>query len=317
MFTPPPCHARRLPPPGPLHTLGPVSTPDLPTVMVIGNCQADVYRDLLRTSAEVRVVDVRPVYEMTADDLPGLETDLARTDVLIVQPVRDDYRDLPLGHRQLAARLPASATVVLTPVLRYAGLHPYQVLVRPPHDRSLVPPIAPYHDLRAIVAAATGDRSVLDAAPTPEQARASATESVEALRVREQAHGTLVASDLLEGAPRWHTINHPDRHTLATVFDRIIERLPGGLLTDPPRIGDREPLGGTRAPVESTVARALGVETGDVAGGARSGEWLVDGVPVPSREIIDAHLDWYAATPGVVEEGLRRHAARIEMLGLR
>ena len=152
MFTPPPCHARRLPPPGPLHTLGPVSTPDLPTVMVIGNCQADVYRDLLRTSAEVRVVDVRPVYEMTADDLPGLETDLARTDVLIVQPVRDDYRDLPLGHRQLAARLPASATVVLTPVLRYAGLHPYQVLVRPPHDRSLVPPIAPYHDLRAIVA---------------------------------------------------------------------------------------------------------------------------------------------------------------------
>src|SRR5699024_7344007 len=114
----------------------------------------DVYRDLLRTSAEVRVVDVRPVYEMTADDLPGLEADLARTDVLIVQPVRDDYRDLPLGHRQLAARLPASATVVLTPVLRYAGLHPYQVLVRPPHDRSLVPPIAPYHDLRAIVAAA-------------------------------------------------------------------------------------------------------------------------------------------------------------------
>lgn len=305
-----------------------MSTSDLPTVMVIGNCQADVYRDLLRSSGEVGVVDVRPVYEMTAADIPSLHADLARTDVLIVQPVRDDYRDLPLGHSQLAAQLPPSATIVLVPVLRYAGLHPYQVLIRPPRDRSLVPPIAPYHDLRAIVAAATGDRAVLEASPNAEQATAAARESVEALRVREQAHGTLVASDLLDGVPRWHTINHPDRHTLATVFDRILDRLPAGLLTDPPRIGDREPLGATRAPVEPAVERALGLPAGEpapsravpsraAATGARSGEWLVDGSPVPSSAIIDAHLDWYSATPGVVDEGMRRHAARIEMLGLR
>ncbi|WP_268817320.1 WcbI family polysaccharide biosynthesis putative acetyltransferase, partial [Dietzia psychralcaliphila] len=187
-----------------------MSTPVQPSVMVIGNCQADVYRDLLRSADGVAVTDVRPVYEMAPGDIPGLHADLARTDVLIVQPVRDDYRDLPLGHRQLAAQLPASATVVLVPVLRYAGLHPYQVLIRPPRDRSLVPPIAPYHDLRAIVAAATGDRDVLEAAPDSDQAHASARESVDALRARENAHGTLTASDLLEGIPRWHTINHPD-----------------------------------------------------------------------------------------------------------
>jgi len=320
-------------------TLDAVSTPDRPTVMVIGNCQADVYRDLLRASDEVRVVDVRPVYEMTAADLPGLRADLARTDVLVIQPVRDDYRGLPLGNRQLAAHLPASATVVLVPVLRYAGLHPYQVLVRPPRDRSLVPPLAPYHDLRTIVAAATGDRDVLEAVPTADQARAAARESVEALRVREQAHGTLTASDLLGGFPRWHTINHPDRCTLSVVFDRVLERLPAGMLTDPPRIGDREPLGATRAPVEPAVARALGLQGyGDVssdgptadgssANGApgagsvhddtASGGWLVDGAPVRTRDIVEAQLAWYATTPGVVEEGLRRHADRIELLGLK
>ncbi|MFN3338338.1 MAG: WcbI family polysaccharide biosynthesis putative acetyltransferase [Dietzia sp.] len=288
-----------------------MSTPAQPSVMVIGNCQADVYRDLLRSADGVAVTDVRPVYEMTARDLPGLHADLARTDVLIVQPVRDDYRDLPLGHRQLAAQLPASATVVLVPVLRYAGLHPYQVLIRPPHDRSLVPPIAPYHDLRAIVAAATGDRGVLAAAPDPAQAQASARDSVEALRAREQAHGTLTASDLLEGIPRWHTINHPDRHTLAEVFDRILAALPPGLIDPPPRIGDREPLGATRAPVDPAVERALGLpETGPR-------DWLVDGVTVPAGDVVDAHLAWYASTPGVVEEGLRRHADRIELLGLK
>ncbi|MDV7999919.1 WcbI family polysaccharide biosynthesis putative acetyltransferase [Rhodococcus sp. IEGM 1408] len=287
-----------------------MSTADVPSVMVIGNCQADVYRDLLRSADGVEVTDLRPVYEMTARDVPALQADLARTDVLIVQPVRDDYRDLPLGHRQLAAQLPASATVVLVPVLRYAGLHPYQVLIRPPHDRSLVPPIAPYHDLRAIVAAATGDRDVLDAAPDTTRAHASANESVEALRSREQAHGTLTASDLLAGIPRWHTINHPDRPTLAEVFDRILAELPAGMIDPPPRIGDREPLGATRAPVDPAVERALGLpETGPR-------DWLVDGVAVPTRQVVDAHLTWYAATPGVVEEGLRRHAARIELLGL-
>ncbi len=198
--------------------------------MVIGNCQADVYRDLLRTSAEVGVAEVRPVYEMTAEDLPGLHADLARTDVLIIQPIRDDYRGLPLGHRQLAARLPASATTVVVPVLRFAGLHPYQVLVRPPADRSLTPPIAPYHDLRVLLAAATGDRDQLDVVPTPEQARAAAAESVEALRIRETAHDAVPAADLLHRHPRWHTINHPDRHTLATMYDRILARLPAGLI---------------------------------------------------------------------------------------
>lgn len=294
------------------------------------------------------MIDVGPVYEMTARDLPGLHADLTRTDVLIVQPIRDDYRDLPLGHRQLAARLPTSASTVLVPVLRYAGLHPYQVLVRPPRDRSLVPPKAPYHDLRTIVAAATGNHEVLGATPTAAQARASARESVEALRVREQAHGTVPASDLLEGYPRWHTINHPNRHTLTSVFGRILDRLPAGLLSNPPRIGDREPLGATRAPVDPAVVRALGLADadadpdagtvhGDPARGDSAhqnpthqnpthqdpahpdlapGDWLVDGVPVPGREIVEAHLDWYAATPGVVEEGLRRHADRIGLLGL-
>lgn len=279
--------------------------------MVIGNCQADVYRDLLRSADGVSVRDVRPVYEMTARDIPDLHADLARTDVLIIQPVRDDYRDLPLGHRQLAARLPASATVVLVPVLRYAGLHPYQVLIRPPHDRSLVPPIAPYHDLRAIVAAATGDQDVLDAAPDPAQARAAARESVEALRTREQAHGTLTASDLLEGTPRWHTINHPDRHTLHEVFRRVLDSLPAGLLDDPPHIGDREPLGATRAPVDPAVERALGLPES----GPR--DWLVDGISFSGDQVTEAHLAWYATTPGVVEEGLRRHADRIDLLGLR
>ena len=64
------------------------------------------------------------------------------------------------------------------------------------------------------------------------------------------------------------------------------------------------------SPVDPAVERALGLPE------TWPREWLVDGVPVPEREIVEAHLAWYAATPGVVEEGLRRHAARIELLGL-
>ena len=62
--------------------------------------------------------------------------------------------------------------------------------------------------------------------------------------------------------------------------------------------------------MDPAVERALGLP----AIGPR--EWLVDGTPVPAHEVTEAHLAWYAATPGVVEEGLRRHAARLDLLGL-
>jgi len=278
--------------------------PDRPLVVVVGNCQADVYRDHLASRPELDVPPVPPVHELGPAEADRVRELVTRADALLAQPVREDYRGLPVGTRQLTALLPPAATTVLVPVLRYAGLHPYQVMVRPPADRSLVPPVVPYHDLRLLAEAAG-----LRVPPVPAAAalREAAAESVGALRVREEAHGTLRVSDLLERHPRWHTVNHPDRETLAEVVARIGRALPGG--GDPGLADGREPLGGVRAPALPEAEDALGLD--------RSGRrtWTVGGREVGPDEIAEAHLRWYREHPDAVAEGLRRHRERMRMLG--
>ena len=45
-------------------------------------------------------------------------------DIVVTQPIRDDYRDLPLGTRQIAAV--TDARMLTVPPVRFAGLHPFQ-----------------------------------------------------------------------------------------------------------------------------------------------------------------------------------------------
>ncbi|WIM73517.1 WcbI family polysaccharide biosynthesis putative acetyltransferase [Corynebacterium suedekumii] len=68
---------------------------------------------------------------------------LAHTDVLVTQPIRDSYRDLPLGTAELAALLPDGARTIIYPVLRYDGLFPYQAIIRDPADPPATRPWCP------------------------------------------------------------------------------------------------------------------------------------------------------------------------------
>lgn len=277
-----------------------------PVALVHGNCQAESLRVLLAGSPTFtpRPVRVPPVHELTADDLPHLHALLARTTVLLGQPVRDGYRDLPLGTAELAAHLPTGARVLRWPVVRYAGLHPWTVIVRHPSDMAAVPPVVPYHDLRTLTAAAG-----LPPAPPPDAValRAAADLTVDELARRER--GTDVGvSDLLLGlgVDAAHTLNHPGNPVLIALARRVQAAL--GLPADATEPG-RALLGGIRAPLDAAVLDALGLDA------APRAHWLVDGDPVDDAEVRDAQLDWYRTHPQWVAAGLERHAARLELLG--
>ncbi|WP_295629503.1 WcbI family polysaccharide biosynthesis putative acetyltransferase [uncultured Corynebacterium sp.] len=291
---------------------------DLPLVAVTGNCQAGSIRRLLESTGGADAVLIPPVHELTADDMPHLRRLLSRADVLVAQPVRDGYRGLPLGWREQAALLPAGATVARYPVLRWSGLHPHQVIVRPPRDTSATPPIVPYHDLRILLAAAAEmgpsvgvagtmpDGSLLDGSLPDDALLHAARRSIEALRVREEAHDTVPVSDILEDFPRWHTINHPDNATLAVVARRVAAAagIDGDVVAP-----EREMLGGLRARVDDAAARALGIDP-DPPGP----DWTIDGEPVDADELRSAHLQWYREHPDAVTAGLERHADLIAAL---
>ncbi|QJY44581.1 WcbI family polysaccharide biosynthesis putative acetyltransferase [Pseudonocardia broussonetiae] len=278
-----------------------------PVTLVHGNCQAESLRVLLAGSPTFapRPVRVPPVHELTADDLPHLHALLARTALLLSQPVRDGYRDLPLGTAELAARLPAGARVLRWPVVRYAGLHPWTVIVRHPLDMAAVPPVVPYHDLRTLTAAAG-----LPPAPRPDAAalRAAAALSVAELAAREEATDVGVA-DLLAGfgTDAAHTLNHPGNPVLIALARRVQAAV--GLPPDADDPG-RALLGGVRAPLDPDVLDALGLDAEPRA------HWLVDGVPVDDGQVRAAQRDWYSAHPEWVAAGLERHAPRREILAM-
>lgn len=279
------------------HGLLPLVRDDRPLVLVHGNCQAESTRVLLEGTGQVRTVRVPPVHELEAGDLPRLQRILDEVDVLVSQPVRDGYRDLPLGTAELLARAPRRPRLVVVPVLRWAALHPFQVIVRSPGAGE--PPVVPYHDLRTLTLAA--GRPELPEVPSARAVRAVRDLSARELRARGERHGALPVDDLFDAAGdgATQTVNHPGNPVLRGVAERVLAAL--GLPGDVPDPG-RTLLDSIHTPVLPEALDALGIP------GAGRPDWRVHGVTTSDADVRAAHLRWYAEHPGVAEAGLDRHA---------
>lgn len=274
-----------------------------PVGLVIGNCQAESLR--LALGDDVRFVRTPPVHELDINDLPHLEAWLSRASFLVSQPIRDDYRGLPVGTSQLRARLRTGASVAIFPVIRFAGLYPFQAIIRPPSDTSLVPPLVPYHDLRTLAEAA--DVEALPGFASSVAIAAVASASIAQLRLREERHGTVSVSDLYArpSFAQARTINHPGNPIWLETARRVRERL---RLPDIEVSLDREILNSIHAPREQSVIEAWGLDT------QPTDSWTVDGASLSTERVRSAHLDWYAEHPDAIAAGLARHSATMEAL---
>lgn len=284
-----------------------------PLIVVHGNCQAESVRIVI-DGPDVTTVRIPPAHELTAADLPHLARLLAEATLLVAQPIRDGYHDLPLGTRQLAAMMPAGSQTVLFPVIRFAGLYPFHLIIRPPSDPSASPPLVAYHDARLLVTAARRLRDpaaeVVSHDLRVEQVLEVGRRSIAQLRSREQAHATVLVSDRFEhpSFAQMRTINHPGNEIWSVVARRVREAAGlDGTVTDP----GRPLLSSVHAPRLDVVAEAYGLDE------PTGSEWVVDGRTVGSDEVQDAHLRWYSDHPEAVDAGLARHADTLAVLGLR
>jgi len=302
-------------------------------VVLYGNCQAEAVRVLLAGSAAAELLTVRipPVFELTRADLPHLEALLARVDVLLAQPIRDDYRDLPLGTAQVADRLRPGAQVLRWPVVFDIGLLPFQAVIRDPDDPTREPPVVPYHDLRTLAGMAAG-RDRWDTEVEPAAFRAVAATSRAELARRESAGCDLGVSDLLErpAAGDFNTINHPGNRLLIELARRV-----QGALGLPAAAADpgRVLLGEVITPGDPRVRAALGVAApaaaaDDSAGSPAAdgpaatavdgpvGDWRVQGRSVSPQTVRQQQEQFYRDHPAVVAAGLEREHDRLVTLGL-
>ncbi len=271
--------------------------------LVLGNCQAESLRIVL-DSEEASWIRVPPVFELTADDLPHLRRLLAGAAHVVAQPIRDDYRGLPIGTAQLRALAPRAAFATV-PSIRFAGLHPAHLILRDPGFVHGDPPLVPYHDLR-VLAEAVGAEGVPDR-PSTGAVRAIAELSREELRLREQRASTdVLVSDLFD-APAFgmmRTINHPGNPVLLETGTRLLRALGlPGEVRDP----GRPLLASIQAPREAAVIEALGLDARPVD------HWSLEGRALSVEEVREAHLAWYAERPDLVEYAWLRARPTVEL----
>lgn len=266
--------------------------------VVLGNCQAESLR-VVMDAPEHRFVRVPAVHEMTAADAARLHEIAGLADVVVSQPIRDDYRDLPLGTQQIAAV--TDARVMTVPPVRFAGLHPFQSAFRVPGVEG-DPPVVAYHDVRTLAAAA-GIPVV--AALAPAEVRAVGQTSIDTLRLRELTADVAV-SDLFDSVTADHmrTVNHPGDAVWMPLGARMLEMVghTGGP-TDP----GRPLLNSVRAPLEPEVVDAWGLADEPRA------HWIVDGVAVDDAEVRAAHREWYATHPEFVDAAVTRLAPLLDV----
>lgn len=284
-----------------------------PLWVVVGNCQAEALRLVLDAVPDrpYRTVRVPPVHELTATDMPHVHALLGRAAALLAQPIREDYRDLPLGTAQLTGMLPPSGRVVRWPVIRYAGLYPFQVIVRHPADRSVNPPAVPYHDLRTVAAAIAGRApgDPWDVEVGPDRFWDNAEASIAALAARERRDTDVAVSDVLAaaGVDACHAINHPGNTVLAALARRILAAMDvtAGVIPI-----EHVLLNSVYVPLEARVIDALGI-----AAEPRP-DWRLDGATLRAQDVHETQMRWYADHPDYLGLTVERHGATMDLLGL-
>ncbi|MET2011217.1 WcbI family polysaccharide biosynthesis putative acetyltransferase [Microbacterium chocolatum] len=263
--------------------------------VVVGNCQAESLRIVL-DAPDRPLMRVPPVHEMTASEAERLHEIVARAAYVVSQPIRRDYRDLPLGTAQLTDSLTPGARLITVPSVRFTGLHPFQAAIRVPGIAG-DPPLVAYHDVRLLAEVAGAP---VAPALTPDAVRAVADDALAELRRRE-AEIDVPVSDLFTPVTADHmrTVNHPGNPVWLPLAARVIDVL--GLAGEPTDPG-RPLLASVQAPLEGWVVETWGLPD------APRDHWLVDGNPLTTDAVHEAHRTWYGAHPGFVDAALTRLA---------
>lgn len=288
-----------------------------PLIAIWGNCQAEALRIMLAASPGIRerydTVRLPGVHEVGRQQLPAVRMMLRAVSILIVQPIKEGYRGLPISTNEMLEFCP-DARIIRFPSMYYTGLHPFLAYVHATGPVGTKAPLTShYHDLRFIAAASgrsgTSRATVFPSSGAdPRALRTMADESLAELRRRERDLDVRVA-DAIQGlgAESFWTVNHPSNAILRRASDQIHVALGIPPTTD---VVANELLDVVTVPVHAEIREALGLPI------AESAIWKINGRPHSDFEVAQAHLAFYRDQPDVLRVALEEHQDRLDRLGL-
>ncbi len=200
------------------------------TVVVLGNCQAQMLESLIgHVSRDVNVRRLRPVFELTEQDRPGVIAAFEQADHIFAQRVSEDYH-LPWARPEFLRENFPHKTLIW-PNLYFDGYFPdAQYIYRAPYGK-VQGPLDDYH-LRRVFEGHKVGRTVASAVDSivrgdPRIDAHAFEKSFEQLILREKEVDVPI-SDFIQsevGQRRsFYTPNHPFNFLLVEMARRLAER---------------------------------------------------------------------------------------------
>jgi hypothetical protein len=235
-------------------------------VVVYANCQSGPLAQVLSLlNDRIQPLKIDPIHRLKPEQLPSVEEQFSRADVIVHQPVGSNFGGL--GISALKKKF-SNKRFISFPSLYFSGYFPNLMYLRKPGGGTLAGLIGDYHDQRVVQgfldgASASQTVTALDNVDAAEGALAL-DESLATLRLRDQALD-VPCTEFIEARFRqrklFYVMNHPSREVLGHVALQVLrllelqpkasykgfESLPKALLSN------------YEVPVERSVVHAMGV----------------------------------------------------------
>jgi len=215
-------------------------------VHVIGNCQVDPVASYLSHAldgSEYKLIVWPELHLIQEKECSELIDSLQKADILVCMPVGDNYRSMPLGSSQVAARCPSHCKIILYPNCYFKGYYPTFDYVKDAsgaHIRSsssLIAgknPFSDYHDAEAAKLCLTmhdSDESIFEKcleamSESSAKFKILALESLLEIERRDNSCSFSLC-DLIQSsyqkAQLFHSFNHPANILIEALSCKILE----------------------------------------------------------------------------------------------
>lgn len=261
----------------------------------------------------VTFIDIKPVHLLSKSDIPYLDQVASEVDLLIYQPVSDNYKGIfQLSTRYIKDRLKPDCQTISFPIAYFTGYNPEMIYLRDLNGAVISEPFA-YHDINILRLFAQGEsvKEILkiiqaDDFYTAFFAEKQLNETIVSLNAREKEIDIKLSQfiqDNFRTERLFHVFNHPS--------GRILELIAGSILNHL-KINDQNFKSGNKMdllsknafPIYPSLIKHLNIQF------KCTFKYRFENKNYSAGEVVGLFTDFYAKNQEVVAHNIKRYCGK-------
>jgi hypothetical protein len=237
--------------------------------LLYGNCQAEAmkfhFSKIESFNDKYEIQQIKPVHFLTSEDVPELLKKIEETDLLIHQPISDNYKGLKeLGSNFLKSKMKNGSVALSFPSIYFKGYNPEMIGLKNFNKTNYQGPFS-YYDGQLMYEVFTGDQDVNSLISKindesyfcKEKVIKAFNDSLNTLKQREKGLD-LTVSDIIEKHASKEKLFHVFNHPSLTIISELMKKIMIMINIDIEEIKGSDTLNRTTYPVYSSIYKHLG-----------------------------------------------------------